>query len=167
MTFGLGDTLQSYFFSPSAKGPLGLGWGVGPALLYPTGTDTYFRSEKWGAGPTIVALVEEGPWTIGTLANHVWSFAGEDDRADIDQTFLQPFINYTTKRATTYIVNTESTYDWETEEWTVPVHFGVAQLLKFGGLPLQIGLQGRYYADRPPGGPDWGFRVPIVFLFPK
>ena len=165
--FGLGDTLQSFFLSPAAKGPLGVIWGVGPALHLPTATDTYFKSEKWGAGPTVVALLQEGPWTFGVLANHVWSFAGEDDRNDIDATFLQPFVNYTTKTATSFIVNTESTYDWEAEEWTVPINFGVTQMVKPGRLPIQIGLQGRYYADRPSGGPDWGFRIPIVFLFPK
>jgi hypothetical protein len=165
--FGLGDTLQSFFLSPAAKGPLGLIWGVGPALYLPTATDTYFKSEKWGAGPTVVALWQESPWTIGVLANHVWSYAGEDDRTDIDQTFMQPFVNYTMRTATGFIVNTESTYDWEGEEWTVPINFGVTQILKLGRLPIQIGLQGRYYADRPDGGPDWGFRIPIVFLFPK
>jgi hypothetical protein len=165
--FGLGDTLQSFFFSPAAKGPLGLIWGVGPALFLPTATDTYFKSEKWGAGPTVVGLLQEGPWTIGVLANHVWSYAGEDDRTKIDATFMQPFINYTTKTATGFILNTESTYDWEGEEWTVPINFGVTQILKLGGMPVQFGLQGRYYADRPDGGPDWGFRIPIVFLFPR
>jgi hypothetical protein len=165
--FGLGDTLQSLFFSPVAKGPFGLIWGVGPALLLPTATDTYFKSEKWGAGPTAVGLLQEGPWTFGMLANHIWSYAGEDDRTKIDQTFLQPFATYTMRTATGFVLNTESTYDWEGEEWTVPINFGVTQILKLGGMPVQFGLQGRYYADRPDGGPDWGFRIPIVFLFPK
>ena len=47
------------------------------------------------------------------LANHIWSFAGDDDRSDINSTFLQPFVSYTTKDAWTFTLNTESTYNWE------------------------------------------------------
>jgi hypothetical protein len=59
---GLGDTLQSFFFSP--KEPVG-GWilGGGPALLYPSATDSALGSGKWGAGPTIVALQQQKGWT--------------------------------------------------------------------------------------------------------
>jgi hypothetical protein len=165
--FGLGDTVQSFFLSPVAPGPLGMIWGAGPALLLPTGTDDLLRSEKWGAGPTAVALKQSGAWTYGVLANHIWSFAGEDDRSDVSTTFLQPFLNYTTKRATSFILNSESTYDWEGEEWTVPLNAGVTQLFRIGGQRVQIGLLGRWYAESPGGGPDWGVRVPITLLFPR
>jgi hypothetical protein len=64
-------------------------------------------------------------------------------------------------------LNTESTYDWENSEWTVPINLMVAQLLKIGGMPIQFQVGGRYYADRPEGGPDWGLRFAVIFLFPK
>jgi len=165
--FGLGDTLQSFFLSPKAAGPFGLIWGAGPALLLPTGTDDLLRSEKWGAGPTGVVLTQSGPWTVGMLANHVWSFAGNGDRADVSSTFLQPFVNYTTKRATGFILNTESSYDWEAEEWSVPLNAGVTQVVKIGGQRVQIGLLGRWWAETPEGGPEWGLRLPITLLFPR
>src|SRR5580698_2878730 len=56
---GLGDITQSFFFSPR-PGPSGIIWGAGPALLYPTGT-AQLGSAKWGAGPTIVVLKQQGP----------------------------------------------------------------------------------------------------------
>ncbi len=167
--FGLGDTLQRLFFSPKSPGPVGLIWGAGPALFLPTGCADFLRSGKWAAGPTVVALVQRGPWTVGGLANHLWSYAStkyHDDFPDIDATFMQPFVNYTTHNATSFLVNTETTYDWEGEEWTVPINFGVLQMFKLGKLPIQVGLQGRVYADRPDGGPNWGLRIPVVFLFP-
>jgi len=37
----------------------------------------------------------QGPWTADVLANHVWSVAGDSDREDISNTFLQPFAAYT------------------------------------------------------------------------
>jgi hypothetical protein len=108
--FGLGDTVQSLFFSPAKPTAGGWIWGVGPVLLLPTGTDDLLGGEKWGAGPTAVALRQAGPWTIGFLGNHIWSFAGDGDRDNISRTFLQPFMTYTTPTAWSFVLQTESTY---------------------------------------------------------
>jgi len=48
--------------------------------------------------------------------------AGDSDRADVSSTFLQPFVSYITKTYTTIGLNTESTYDWENSQWTVPLN---------------------------------------------
>ncbi len=165
---GLGDIVASQFFSP--KDPTGSGWiwGVGPVWLLPTATEDSLGSEKFGLGPTAVMLKQNGPWTYGALFNHIWSVAGEDERNDVNATFLQPFLAYVTKRQTTFGLNTESTYDWESEEWSVPINLTVAQLLKIGGLPVQLMAGLRYWADAPEGGADdWGARLQMTFLFPK
>jgi hypothetical protein len=165
--FGLGDTTQSFFFSPKAPGPGGIIWGIGPAILLPTGTDPLLGTEKWGAGPTAVALVQKSGWTVGILSNHIWSFAGESDRVDVNQTFLQPFIAYTTKDAWTYTLNSESTYDWVGEEWSVPINFLVSKLVKVGDQPVSIGAGVRYWAESPTtGAHDFGARAVVTFLFP-
>ena len=164
---GLGDTVQSFFLSPKEPGWGGVIWGVGPALLLPTATDDVLGSGKFGLGPTAVLLKQDGPWTYGILANHIWSVAGDSDRADVSSTFLQPFLTYTTATKTTFGINTESTYDWEADEWTVPINVFVSQLLRIGGQPISLTLGGRYYAERPSGGPDWGLRFVVTFLFPK
>jgi hypothetical protein len=93
---GIGDTTQRFFFSSKAKGPGGIIWGVGPALFIPSDADRLLSSGKWGAGPTGVALIQDSGWTLGILANQNWSYAGESNRRDVNQTFLQPFITYTT-----------------------------------------------------------------------
>lgn len=129
--FGLSDTVQSLFFSP--KQPTnGIIWGVGPVVLLPTGTDRFLTGGKWGAGPTAVALTQQNGWTIGVLVNHLWSFAGDEDRADVSATFLQPFISYTTPDAWTFGLNTESTYNWTTSEWAVPINLTATKLTKIG-----------------------------------
>ncbi len=163
---GLGDTVQSFFFSP--KKPVG-GWilAIGPVALWPTATDDLLGSGKWGAGPTALALKQTGPWTVGALVNHIWSFAGEDDRADVSATFLQPFVSYITKTKTTFSLNAESTYDWEREQWTVPLNFVVSQLFKVGNQPMQAFVGGRYYVEGPDNGPEWGLRAGLTLLFPK
>lgn len=164
--FGLGDTVQSFFFSP--KEPVN-GWivGAGPAFLWPTATDALLGTEQWGAGPTVVALQQNGPWTYGILANHLWSYAGDDSRDELNATFLNPFCSYVTDTKTTFTVSPELTYDWGSEQWLAPVNLVVSQLFKIGDQPVSFALGGRYYFDGPDGGPEWGFRASLVFLFPK
>lgn len=165
---GLGDIVASQFFSPKAPSSRGWIWGVGPVWLLPTATDDALGGEKFGIGPTAVALKQVGGWTYGALVNHIWSVAGDDDRADISATLLQPFLAYVTKMHTTIGLNTESSYDWENEEWSVPINLTVAQLFKIGQQPVQILGGVRYWADSPDGGPeDWGARLQVTFMFPK
>jgi hypothetical protein len=164
---GLGDIVQSFFLSP--KAPV-RGWivGAGPVFLYPTASNDALSSKKWGAGPTGVALKQDSGFTYGMLFNHIWSFAGDDDRADISATFVQPFFSYTTKTYTTFGVNTESTYDWKNSQWTVPINIMLNQMLKIGaGQPISLQLGYRTYTEAPEYGPDWGLRFAITFLFPR
>lgn len=167
--FGISDTLQSFFLSPAAPTPEGIVWGLGPVVLAPTGTDEYLSGEKWGAGPTGVILKQSGRWTIGALANHVWSFAGDPDRADINSTYVQPFLSYTTPDLWTFTLNTESTYNWNTEEWSVPINLVASKLVKFGEQRVSLFAGVRYWADTPDltGPQDVGFRFGATFLFPK
>ena len=163
---GLGDTVQSFFFSP--KKPVG-GWilAAGPVALWPTATDSQLGGEKWGAGPTALALRQTGPWTFGVLANHLWSYAGDEARSEVNATFIQPFVSYITSTKTTITVNSESTYDWTARQWNVPVNLIISQLFKVGNQPMQAFVGGRYYVEVPDGGPEWGLRAGIVLLFPK
>ncbi len=165
---GIGDIVQSFFFSPAKPTSDGLIWGVGPVLLLPTASDDALGGEKWGGGPTGVLLKQKGPLTYGGLVNHIESVAGDDDRADVSATFIQPFISYITKTKTTIGLSMESTYDWENDQWSVPVNFTVNQLLRIGKQILQIGAGTRYWADSPDNGPEgWGWRLQLTFLFPK
>ena len=165
---GIGDIVQSLFFSPKAPTSGGWIWGAGPVLLLPTGSDDLLTADKWGAGPTAVVLKQQGPWTYGALANHIWSFAGDDSRADISTTFLQPFLSYTTPTAWTFSLNTESTYDWKNEQWSVPINAAVSKVTKIGGQLMSVGGGVRYWADSPASGPEgFGFRLVVTLLFPK
>jgi len=164
---GIGDIVQSMFFSP--KQPTASGWilGAGPVFLIPTGSDDLLSAKKWGAGPTGVALKQDGPWTYGVLANHIWSIGGSGPQ-DLSTTFLQPFVSYTTPSALSFTLSTESTYDWEREQWAVPINALVSKVTKVGGQLVSVGGGVRYWADGPDSGPHgWGFRLVVTLLFPK
>lgn len=167
-TSGLGDIFQSVFFSPKAATSSGWIWGAGPAFLLPTATDELLGAEKWAAGPTAVFLKQENGWTYGALANHVWSFAGSGNRADVNATFLQPFLAYTLPSLMTFTVNSESSYDWETERWSAPINLGVTQLFKIGSQIQTLQFGTRYWVDSPSSGAaGWGVRLTYTLVFPK
>lgn len=165
---GLGDTVLSLFLSPKAPTAGGIIWGVGPVFLLPTATDDLLGTGKWGIGPTGVVLMQQGPWTVGGLANHIWSVAGDKDRADISRTFLQPFASFTTPDAWTFTLQTETTYNWETEEWAVPVNVVASKVMTVGDQPVSFFGGLRYWAQSSDGGPEgWGLRFGATLLFPR
>ena len=172
--FGLGDTTQSLFFSPAQVGPSGIIWGAGPVFLLPTGTDKLLSADKWGAGPTAVVLKQTpgaasgDSLTVGALVNHIWSFAGSDRTSEISNTFMQPFVSYTTYNGYTFAVNTETSYNWTADEWTVPINMSVSKLTTIGSQPVSLQMGGRWWAVSPTAGPeDFGLRFSITFLFPS
>ena len=165
---GLGDITQQFYFSPKPPTAGGWIWGIGPQFLLRTGTN-HLGAEKWGAGPAFVALRQDSGWTVGTLMTHTWDFAGKSEARDINATFFQPFLTYTTRSFTSFTINSEATYDWVSDKWSVPINLLVSQLLKIGGQPLTIKAGVRYWATTPDGvGPKgWGSRVELTLLFPK
>ena len=166
--FGIGDVVQSLFFFPSQPTARGIIWGVGPVILLPTGTDKLLSAKKLGMGPTAVALKQIGPWTIGGLVNHIWSVAGKSSRPNISTTFLQPFLSYTTPNAWTFSANTESSYNWKTEDWSVPINVQIAKLIQVGAQPVSVFGGVRYWADSSTDGPEgFGVRFGFTLLFPK
>ncbi|BCL63053.1 hypothetical protein DGMP_37460 [Desulfomarina profundi] len=166
--WGIGDVVQSAFFSPSKVEAGDWIWGVGPVLLLPTGTNN-LSAEKWGLGPTGVALKQSGPWTVGALANHIWDVGGSDKVVDdISATFLQPFLSYSTKGGLTYTALTESTYDWENHQWTVPIILVANQLTKIGDQMLTFGAGVSYTAEASEAAQEgFGFRLVFTMLWPR
>jgi hypothetical protein len=166
--FGLGDINATVFLSPKKPTASGVIWGVGPVFLFPTGTDKLLTAKKWGAGPAAVALALRGPWTVGVLANQIWSFAGSDNRQDINNTFMQPFAAYTWPNAWTVSVQSETTYNWETEKWSIPINLSVSKLVRFGKLPVSLLGSVGYWAESPSSGPEgFRFRLQANIVLPK
>jgi len=161
---GVGDVLQSFFFSPKTPSPGGWVWGAGPAILVPSGDDA-LSGDTFALGPTGVVLRQQGPWSYGGLFNHLWSVGGD---TEIDQTFLQPFVSYATPGGTTFSLNSEATYDWTDETWSVPLNAQVSQVFRIGQRPVSAGFGLRYWADSPEGGPEgWAARLTFTLIYPK
>lgn len=163
---GLADIVQSFFISPNKSEPFI--WGLGPVVLVPTATNEFLGNHQLGLGPTLVVLKQQGPWTYGALMNHIWKVAGGSGRPPVNATFLQPFLSYSTKDGWSYTLNTESTYDWTGNAWSVPVHFNVAKIVRFGKQPVSFGGAIRCWVTSPTGGPEsCGLRIVVTGIFPK
>jgi hypothetical protein len=160
---GLGDVQQSFFWVPKGAAT----WGFGPFLQLPTATDRTLGMGKWCAGPTAAILKQEHGWTFGALVWQAWSFAGAEDRPAFNQTYVNPFLSYTTPGCTTFGISGEATRDWEADTWLVPVNFTISHLVKLGDQKVSLTLGWHNYVVTPAGGPDWGLKLGIAFLFPE
>jgi len=142
-------------------------WGIGPVIEVPTG-GAQRGSEKWSVGPSLIVLSQEGPWTLGVLANNVFSIAGEDTRSDVNRGLLQYFI--VRQLGQGWYVNSAPiiTVNWEAEQdgWIVPFGAGVGKLVFLGKLPVNTQVGAYYNAVKPDFGPDWQLRVQVQTLFP-
>lgn len=166
--FGLGDLNTTAFFVPAR--PAELIWGVGPTLTVPIATDDALGSEKWSAGVSGVLLGQSASWTLGVLARQIWSFAGDDNRADVSQLLVQPFVNYNLADGWYLITAPVITANWEAPKrnrWTVPIGGGVGRLTRIGQRPVNISVQSYRNVERPNFGPEWFMRLQLQFLFPK
>ncbi len=163
---GLGDTTLSLFFNPKKRG--GILWGAGPIMHLPTATGSLLGTEKWGAGPSAIVLTQRGPWTVGSLGHHIWSFAGDSDREHLSFTFLQPFVAYTWPSAWTASVVSESNYNWKTDKWSVPANVAVSKVVRLGKMPVRFQAMGGYWVESPDEGPEgFRFRFQVNFVLPR
>jgi len=166
--FGLGDIQYQAYLSPANPGKVI--WGAGVALGFPSATENELGTDKWTAGPGIVALTMPGNWVIGALANNVWSYAGCGDQ-DVNQLLIQPIVNYNLSKGWYLTSVPIITANWEADSgnrWTIPIGGGAGKVQKFGKQPVNAQLQAFYNLDKPENtGADWQLRFQVQLLFPK
>jgi len=164
--FGIGDIVQSLFFSPKKPTNNGFVWGVGPVFLIPTATDDALGIKKWATGPNAVFLKTHGQWTYGVLVNHMWSFAGSGS-GDVNTSFLQPYTTYVTPKGVSYTIASENTQDWDNDLFGGFIGVYYAQIISIKKYKLQVGGGPKVYYGNNSFNPDWGFRINVISLFPK
>jgi hypothetical protein len=168
--YGLGDMNPSFFLVPKKSKII---WGIGPTFVLPTATNTtYLGQGKLSMGPSVVVLVQPTHWTIGFLANNVWSVAGHSniDKPTVNQFLFQWFVNYNMKKGWYLTTSPIITANWRAtgdNAWTVPFGGGVGRIMKLGFQPVNITAQFYGNAVHPAGASPWGVRLQFVLLFPK
>ena len=174
---GLGDMVLWTAFSKQYTPPFV--WGFGPTIMLNTASEDQLGSGKNSAGPMALAFSITEKWILGGVAQHWWSFSGDDtitidtslgpatvERPDVNLTDFQPVVRYRLSPQTNIGAAPNWRYNWETDELSLPIGIGGDTLVKFGPLPVKVGLEFYYYvAQDDDFGPDWQIRflfVPVV-----
>jgi hypothetical protein len=164
--FGLGDINQTFYFSPAAA--TDFIWGIGPSVTLPTATLRSLGPRTLSMGPGAVGLVMPKPWVIGALARQLWAVGGPDQH--VNQTLLQPFVNYNFPDGWYLVSSPIMTANWSapsSQRWSIPLGGGVGKIFKIDGQPMNASLQAFDYVAHPNLAPRWAIRVQIQFLFPR
>jgi hypothetical protein len=109
-------------------------------------------------------------WLLGVRTYNVWSFAGDKDRADVNQLLLQYYI-VRTLRSGWYLVSSPIvTANWEApsgEQWVAPVGGGAGKFVRLGRRGIDLQGQVFYNAVRPDTQPhaNWSLRIQVQLLF--
>jgi hypothetical protein len=167
---GIGDIVYEGFLSPAAPGKLI--WGAGPIVQFNTASNDQLGSGKSGAGPAVVALQQTGPWSVGALVTQVWSFAGNSDRAAVNQLQLQPVVSFTIDPRHTVGYNGTIVANWHAKPagdvWTVPIGMSYSILVRRpGSIPINFIVAGGYNVVTPSAGGEWYLRLQMNLIFSK
>jgi hypothetical protein len=143
-------------------------WGLGPVALLPTGGENR-AADKWALGPAIGFVARRQTFLWGLFNQNLFSFAGDNNRADVNTSTLQPILNYGLGNGWS-VGSSEMTfaYDWEGGRWSsLPLGVQLAKLVRFGALPVQLSAQyERDFADDQVGPKDT-VRLSFKFLLPR
>jgi hypothetical protein len=153
---GLGDlnVFASYLFD---TGNPALSVGFGPQITAPTATEDTLGSEQWSAGLVHVLFDASSPvWQWGYLLTWQHSFAGEDDREDVNVGAFQPFVfrqlgdGLYLRGAPIWV------YNFENDNYSVPLGIGVGKVITSGTTTYNVFVEPQFsVADDGPGQPEW------------
>jgi len=111
-----------------------------------------------------------GQWVIGALVSNIWSFSGDDERADVNSFLMQYFVNYNLPDGWYLTSAPIITANWEAEsgeQWTVPFGGGIGRVFRIGRQPINMQTQVFYNVETPTNGAKWQWRLQVQLLFPK
>jgi hypothetical protein len=170
---GFGDMDLEFYFTPNhSLAHDALVVGAGPSVHIPTATQNLIGLRQWGLGASAAVIWQ--PATIYALKGFtVWSNVNQsfgvgtgDGTRAMKFLFLQPGFSYTFASDVSLGLYSETAYNWNTDQWTVPINASVSTLVAPGGQNIVVTLAGRYYAERGLWDPQWGAQLNFNFLFP-
>jgi len=146
-------------------------WGAGVTTMWPTATDDRFGTEKYSVGPALTGAYLGDRWTVGALAQQWHSYAGDDNRGNVNKMNLQYFVYYNLPDQWTVGMAPNIIADWDQDEdnrWTVPVGLGVSKTLFLGKLPVKVGVEYQHSVIKPDFiGNEWNIRLSFTPVIPN
>jgi hypothetical protein len=169
---GLGDIMLWSAFATSDWARPPKVFGFGPTVMLDTATDNVLGTGKPSAGPMALALHVGKKWIYGAIFQHWWSFAGDNDREEVNLTDLQYILRYRVKPDTNIGFSPNIRYNWEPndsdERLSLPVGIGFDTMTKLGPAPVKIGLEFHYFVEQPDAfGPQYQLRFIFSPVIPS
>ncbi len=168
-TTNFGDWTQLELLSPADSGKWLL--GAGPTFIFPTAGSVYTGQGKFQVGPAIVLAYMTDKYIVGVFPQQWWSYAGDPTRSNTSQINIQPIANLFFEGGWNVGYSGNITASWKepgNNRWTVPIGIGVGKVVKFGRLPVKIGLAGQYMVTQPdPVGQRWNIQLLLTPVLPK
>jgi len=166
---GFGDIQMLTLFGPNRMD--GLVWGAGATFKFPTASDDTLGSDKYQAGPAAMLFSLGKPWVYGTLIQQWWSYAGDDDAPDTNQTDVQYVIRYQLPDAWSIGMGPTISIDWEADsddQLTLPVGLGVTKTVRISNTPVKFRAEVHYSLIKPDNyGNEWTFIFRIAPVIPS
>lgn len=175
-TTGFGDTGLLTIVGPNKLDGDVSGFGL--TQILPTAEEDVLGQGMWQAGPAFlwVHIAPEAgkglkSLNYGFLAQHWWSYAGDHDRSDTNQSDLQYFINYRLTDTKMIGMSPNIRIDWNGDSnnrYSIPVGLGYTDILMLGKLPIRFGVEAQYYLHQPDTmGSEWNFRIIVAPIIPQ
>ena len=169
-TLGLGDIVPTFFFTRAHVGRLI--WGLGPALLIPTATDSELGAGRWGLGPSFVVLSQPEWGSVGILVQNIWSLPGTTKRGPVNQMQLQPLFSHNLAHEWYLTTNPTISADWTQvlgERWLLPIGGGAGRTFRLGGQSVDANITLYRNVIRPVSqlSPKWQLCVQFTLLLTK
>jgi len=146
-------------------------FGVGMTTMLDTASDKQLGTGRNSVGPLALAVHLDDSWIYGVVAQHWWSVDESKNRADVNLTDIQYIGRYRYSKDTNIGFSPNIRYNSEASSgnrWTVPVGIGMDTLVKFGALPVKVGMEVYHYVESPDAfGPEWQVRLFFVPVLPS
>jgi hypothetical protein len=153
---GLGDfnAFAAWLIDTGVKS---MSFGFGPQVTLPTATESALGSEQWSAG--IVNTMFYFGWKtfqVGYLLSWQASFAGDEDRADVNLGAFQPFLFYQLGEGWYLRSTGVMAYNFDNDTYSVPIGLGLGKVIPTPKVVFNVFVEPQYsVADEGGGWPEW------------
>ncbi len=144
-------------------------YALGPVFVFPTETKTFLGRKKWQVGPAAAAIFQSRKWQLAMIIQNPISFAGDNDRDDVNRLIWQPLLSYFLPKGWYLgLQGTAKSINWKNDAaLTLPLSFRIGRVTKFGRRSLNVFVEPEYTAVHDDGpAPQWSIQLGFNFLFP-
>ena len=157
---GLGDIPFDLAYAPKLDNS-SLLLALGFITSLPTATND-LGTGLWTLGPELLIGYLSPKHIVGLFPNHQWDIAGSGE-ADMNLTTIQAFYTYLMGGGWSVGTGPTMTYDWESEQWTVPLQINAGKTVVWNSRPWKLSAELNYYVEKSEAiGPEWMLSLNIA-----